>query len=78
MRRSEDVRKVAEEAVRSTLFQLGVDADNAAEMRKDMAELRKMRQIREKGGAALVWAVVTTLFGGIAVLVWEAIKGAPR
>ena len=42
-----DIKDIVAEAVKQTLIQLGIDADNPIEIQKDMQHLREWRETTE-------------------------------
>jgi len=68
------VREISSRAVYETLHRLGLDTDNPRSMRKDLSVLRDFRLAQERGKAAVIWALVTGVVGGVVAAVWSAIK----
>lgn len=72
-------REAADHAVHDLVQALGIDADNPREAQADFQTLRSLRRARERGAAAVIWAMVILVVGGIAGMVWDAIsKGSGK
>lgn len=76
-----DIHKVADEAasaaVKRTFTALGIDIDDADEIRHfqaNMAWVWRFRRSSEKVGTAIILTVVTLLTGGIVKIIWDGIK----
>lgn len=71
----------ATEAVRETFAVLGIDIENAADMRQfqaNMAWVQRFRRLSEKVGSAVIVTVVTILTGGaVHVLISHLRSGGP-
>lgn len=71
-------KEVADEAVRQTFARLGIDIDEADEIRHfqaNMAWVFRFRRLSEKVGATIILTIVTVLTGGVLTLIWNSIKG---
>lgn len=69
-------REAAEQAVTDTLQRLGIDEHDWRETQQDLAYLRRFRTGSEQASRWVTRSVITTLIGGIAWAIWEAVKAA--
>ena len=69
-------REAAEQAVTDTLQRLGIDEHDWRETQQDLAYLRRFRVGSEQASRWVTRSIITTLIGGIAWAVWEAIKAS--
>lgn len=66
--------KIAEDAAVRALERYGVDAQNPAEMQRDMAHLRKWRVSVEGAQRMGFWAMTGTLATGLLGALWLGIQ----
>lgn len=72
-------KEVADEAVRQTFARLGIDIEEADEIRHFQANMQwvfRFRRLSEKVGATIILTVVTALTGGVLTLIWDGIAKA--
>lgn len=67
-------REAAQEAVNQTLEALGIDIHNPRQAQADFQTLRRIREAREKGVAALIWVLITIAASGLISLVWDSLS----
>lgn len=73
----DEVEEVVGATVKRIFTGLGVDIDNADEIRHfqaNMAFLFRWRRISEKVGMAIIVTIFTLLTGGLLKLVWDVVK----
>jgi hypothetical protein len=68
------VKRASREAVLETLGLIGFDLDNRAEMRADLAHLRRWRRSVDQAGSFGLRACITIACTGIAGAIWLGIK----
>ena len=70
-------KEAAEQAAEDVLERLGIEPDDHRDMQKDMAWLRKYRELSEKVGSRIILTFITILTGAVVAVVWQAVtKGA--
>lgn len=70
-----EIRKIVAEAVEQTLLTLGIDADEAVEIQKDMSFLRGWRESAGTVKRQGLMTAVGVLTVGFLGLIWIAVKG---
>jgi hypothetical protein len=68
-------KEAAHEAVKETLLTLGIDADDALEVQRDMQHVRDWRNATSAAKKQGLITVIGILTAGIIGLIWVAIKG---
>ena len=68
------VKRAAREAVFETLGLIGFDLDDRAEMRADLAHLRRWRRSVDQAGSFGLRAFITIACTGIAGAIWLGIR----
>lgn len=78
---ADDIHQIADEAagaaVKRTFTALGIDIEDADEIRHfqaNMAWVWRFRRLSEKVGTAVILTIVTLFSGGIVKLIWDAIR----
>ncbi|MBI2240306.1 MAG: hypothetical protein HYU59_05820 [Magnetospirillum gryphiswaldense] len=72
-------KEVADEVVSQVFTRLGIDINDADEIRHFQANMQwvfRFRRLSEKVGATIILTIVTALTGGVLTLVWDAITTA--
>ena len=70
-------KDVASATVKETFTALGIDISDPDEIRHfqaNMAWVFRFRRLSEKVGATVILTLATIITGGVAKLVWDAIK----
>ncbi len=68
------VKRASREAALETLGLLGFDVDDRAEMRADLAHLRRWRRSVDQAGSFGLRAFITIACTGLAGAIWLGIK----
>jgi hypothetical protein len=66
-------KEAAEQAAEDVLERLGIEPDDHRDMQKDMAWLRKYRELSEKVGSRIILTFITILTGAVLTVIWQAI-----
>jgi len=70
------VKTAMEESTKSILLQLGIDSDNALDVQKDLAFLRRQRESSEAVARWVKRGVIMTALSSLATVVWLGIQQA--